>query len=94
MDKDNGIPPGDGILVVDLTRLLPGPFCTLQLADLGARVQRALGTSGWKIQGTRRRPEAGGSVLMHAADYTRRDDLDFIAASALAWEKHLQRRNG
>ena len=30
--------PLDGVKIIDLTRLLPGPLCTQYLADMGAEV--------------------------------------------------------
>ena len=54
--------PLDGIRVVDLTRVLAGPFCTMMLGDMGAEVlkieepstatTRAAGRpfiDGWKL---------------------------------------------
>ena len=42
--------PLDGILVVDFTRHLPGPFASRELLELGARVVRVLPPGGDPLQ--------------------------------------------
>ena len=42
----------DGIKVIDLSRMAPGPFCTMVLGDLGAEVIR-VEEPGWGTHGAR-----------------------------------------
>ena len=53
MSTVRGLPPLDGLTVVDFTRVLSGPYCTMLLADMGARVikiehpEKGDDTRGW-----------------------------------------------
>lgn len=43
---ENSALPLSGVLVIDLTRAVSGPFCTMNLGDLGARVIKVEDTAG------------------------------------------------
>ena len=52
--------PLDGVRVLDLSRLLPGPACTLHLADLGADVVKVEDTGAGDYARSLGLPPAGG----------------------------------
>ncbi|EHL05851.1 CaiB/BaiF CoA transferase family protein [Desulfitobacterium hafniense] len=56
-----------GIRVLDLSRLLPGPFCTMTLADMGAEVLKIEDTQGGDYMRTMGKPVVKETMefLMH-----------------------------
>jgi len=86
--------PLDGVRVVDLTRLLPGAFCTLLLADLGAEVIKIEDPQGGDLMRTLP-PHVGGlSVYHHALNRNKRSlTLDLRAPEAGALLDRLVERS-
>ncbi len=60
-----GPSPLDGIRVLDLSRLLPAPFCSMILADLGAQVDKVEDPSGDYARVTPPFASDGMGVLFH-----------------------------
>jgi crotonobetainyl-CoA:carnitine CoA-transferase CaiB-like acyl-CoA transferase len=81
--------PLEGLKVLDLTRLLPGPYATLVLADLGATVDKVEEPTG---DYTRHMPPMKGetSALFLALNRNKRSlTLDLKAPGAVAALKRL-----
>src|SRR5450759_2105821 len=64
--------PLTGIRVLDLTRLLPGPFCTMLLADMGADVVKVEEPGGGDYLRWTPPLAAGQSVLFNAINRNKR----------------------
>jgi len=65
-------PPLAGIRILDLTRLLPGPMCTLHLADLGADVIKIEDTGAGDYGRALGRPKVANSSLFLAVNRNKR----------------------
>jgi crotonobetainyl-CoA:carnitine CoA-transferase CaiB-like acyl-CoA transferase len=85
--------PLDGVRVLDLTRLLPGPYATLVMGDLGATVDKVEDPQGGDY--LRQMPPlmAEESALFYALNRNKRSvTLDLKSPSGVAAFKRLVRR--
>ena len=68
----------DGIKVLDLSRLAPGPHCSMLLADFGADVTLVEAVPGSSVEGAAEHPASASSKAMRAASGASRDRIRFI----------------
>lgn len=66
-DAGPAAPPLTGIRVLDLTRIVAGPFCTMQLADLGAEIIKIERPGHGDDTRHFKPPEAGGESHFYLA---------------------------
>ena len=88
-------PPLAGVRVLDLTRLLPGPMCTLYLADLGADVVKVEDTGAGDYARSPRASARGAATrhrLVHAINRNKRS-LAVDLKSAAATRRSSRSRN-
>ncbi|NKN38310.1 CoA transferase [Agrobacterium sp. a22-2] len=92
MQDDNGLPL-EGLTVIDMSQFLSGPYCSLRLLDLGARVIKIERPDGGDL--SRRLylsdTEVGGdSTLFHAINRGKESlGIDLKNADDLAFLHHL-----
>ena len=86
--------PLAGIRVLDLSRVLAGPYCTMTLADLGAEVWKIEHPAGGDDTRTWRPPDVGGeSTYYFSINRTKRSlAIDLKVPSGLAAVKALAAR--
>ena len=89
--------PLDGILVLDLSRILAGPFCTMMLGDLGARVIKVEHPEGGDVTRGWGPPDDAASGLSAyylsinrnkesiALDLATAEGVESVVLFALAW---------
>src|SRR5207244_12103473 len=75
---DSAVPPLEGVRILDLTRLLPGAYATLVLADLGADVIKIEDPRG----GDAMRRTAGGAFFERVNRNKRSVTLDLRSPDA------------
>jgi alpha-methylacyl-CoA racemase len=66
------MPALDDVRVLDLTRLLPGPFCTMLLADFGADVVKVEDTTGGDYMRWMTPLVDGSSAMFHPVNRNKR----------------------